>query len=212
MRVRSGSTASSILLSPSTSYQPMATPGASFPNNPLGRDRSGSGASSLRPASTVTNSSGGSRLSTASCAPSAISRVSSGASVRWDEDALQTVKERRRQERKERKEQDAKEGKTRRDSKESRNPKRTSLADIFPETVSAPSRPVSTTSTEVAHEGLPILTLETATCDGHSVYSRSSASTTTPVKKQRPRPWSDQMLPKDMSRPTGIREDGEGMR
>jgi hypothetical protein len=44
---------------------------------------------------------------------------SSGASGRWDEEALQVVKERRRQKRKEKEGQDAKEGKTKHESKDS---------------------------------------------------------------------------------------------
>ena len=136
-------------------------------------------ASSLRPMSTSSGDSGAS-------------------SVKWDEEGLETVKERRRKERESRKSsRDAERGA--KSSKESRmhsgeGRKRTPVTAIFgfPQTISPTV-------------GNPMLTVEEATADGHDVDDLE----TTPAKKPRPRPLSEHMLGK--SRPLAMHEEESGM-
>ncbi len=158
-RIRGGSTASSVILnagSGTTQSNPAAAPGAASallnPNDPsgtltapqpgrlsveaavqAGRDRAASVASSngssLRPVSVASSNS---RLSTGS---SVISGTS-GTSVRWDEEGLETVREQRRKDREERRLSEDSVAE-RRTSKESRRSsegrRRTPLSSIFPE-------------------------------------------------------------------------------
>ncbi|KAI0027700.1 hypothetical protein K488DRAFT_90544 [Vararia minispora EC-137] len=131
--------------------------------------------SSLRPPSTI---SANSRTSS-----------SSAASVKWDERGLETVKEQCRQER-----EGARPKETRRTSEGRR---RAALIDIFPTSL-PDSRPSSQTSESSVP--MPIVTIEEATADGHSVAD--SASYGTPERQRRPRPISEQMLTKE--RPKGI--------
>ncbi|KAI0064426.1 hypothetical protein BV25DRAFT_322323 [Artomyces pyxidatus] len=161
--------------------------------NMNGRGRSASTistASSLRPMST---SSG---LSAASS--------SSSTSVKWDEDGLETVKERRMRERGMSKPAPPKE--TRRTSAEAR--RRAALADIFPEQMSRPHSQASDSSVPMPVNA-PIVTIEEATADGHSAPDEEEASIGTPNRRTRVRPVSEQLLGKE--RPKAMRDDTEGV-
>ncbi|KAI0051553.1 hypothetical protein FA95DRAFT_1580533 [Auriscalpium vulgare] len=157
-----------------------------------GRGRSASTVStgsSLRPPSTASN----------------VSRASSGSStsVKWDEEGLQTVKEQRRAEAAATTPAHPKS--TRRTSAEAR--RRAALADIFPEQM---SRPVSQSSQASGSSvPMPIVTIEEATADGHSDVPDDVSLVSTPQKRNRVRPMSEQMLVKD--RPKGMRDDTEGV-
>ncbi|PBK61490.1 hypothetical protein ARMSODRAFT_1025623 [Armillaria solidipes] len=165
----------------------------------LGRPSSAmSTASSLRPMST---NSGTSRASS-----------SSGASVKWDEAGLETVRDLRDRERGIKK--GIKEEQKRRDSRESRRSsegrKRTPLTDIFPEIGKGgegeEARHVEEGSSGTVHgKECPIVTVETATCDGHENPVADKALVATPVRRARPRPASEQLLGR--VRPQGIYED-----
>jgi serine/arginine repetitive matrix protein 2 len=282
-RIRGGSTASSVILnagSGMTQSNLAAAPGAASaflnPNNQsgtltapqpsrlsvetavqAGRDRAASVASSngssLRPVSVTSSNS---RLSTGS------SVISSGASVRWDEEGLETVREQRRKEREERRLSDdsvaTNEKAERRTSKESRRSsegrRRMPLSSIFPEVQhhhigTAMLQDVTEESSKVEQEDVvddqrddsdgvsmasfnttsssmrmrrrsygpyPILTIEEATSDGHGDLEEETTESeegktvpaTTPVKRARVRPLSEQLLGK--SRPKAIHEDEEG--
>ncbi|KAH7920517.1 hypothetical protein BV22DRAFT_1133018 [Leucogyrophana mollusca] len=196
--VRNGSTASSVVMQQSNrlSVDSATILGGGI----LARGRSGSTistASSLRPKSMS----------------SSVSGASSGSSVRWDEAGLATVKECRKKER-ESKEKESK-GSTKKDKKskkskdkESRKTsdsrKRTPLAAIFsdsqlPEEEQSPK----------PGPGAPIVTIEEATADGHSLPDDDvpDRSMETPVKRARPRPVSEQLLGR--SRPKAIYEDDD---
>ncbi|KAG5650532.1 hypothetical protein H0H81_011921 [Sphagnurus paluster] len=196
--VRSGSTASSI--------GPPATQRLSVESAHLlkqGRDRSGSmmstsTASSLRPLSTTSSVTG--------------SRLSSGSSIRWDEDCLENVKELRRRERKEKAIERANGGaeteKGSRRTAEGR--KRTPLSEVFGRSPSPVEDP---------RPKLPIVTVEAATCDGHGEPDDHSIleeeeeiledqPLETPVKRARARPMSEQLLGKSRPKPMYESEDG----
>lgn len=165
---------------------------------------------SRRPSSTISNSSSLRPPSTAS----AMSRSSSSsASVKWDEEGLETVKEMRKKDREERRRNStdsnlvlngtAKKGSRR--SAEGR--KRPLVSDLFAE-VDISSRPTSPEvqsqrSSIISKEG-PIVNIETATNDGHG----SASDLETPMKRARPRPMSEQVL-SNMPRPQGIYENVE---
>lgn len=163
---------------------------------------------SRRPSSTVSNSSSLRPPSTAS----GMSRSSSSsASVKWDEEGLETVKEMRRKDREERRRNstdssavlnDATKKGSRR-SAEGR--KRPLVSDLFAE-VDISSRPTSPEvqsqcSSGVSGEG-PIVNIETATNDGHG-HASDPETLETPMKRARPRPMSEQMLG-NIPRPQGI--------
>lgn len=188
--VRGGSTASSVAATKPNPNNRLSV--ESVAAKVIGRDRAASTistASSLRP------------HSVASSGISGVSSGSSGVSVRWDEEKLETVKERRKIEREIKRESIESEQSTRRakGDKESRRSsesrRRTPLTSIFPE-----SHP---------HEN-PILTIEEATSDGHGGYEEEPSQETdvsieTPVKRARARPVSEQMLGR--SRPQGMYEE-----
>ena len=196
--VRSGSTASSVLVGgantvgPSFGAPPSAATAAAAAfsvsgnnNNPATNDNRLSVDSALnnnpattpRPSSVLSNaSSAGSSLRPISTTStdSRLSRTSSvGSSVRWDEEGLETIRERRGKERAAGAAEE-KEKADRRTSKESKHSlegrKRGSLASLFPD-----SRRGSYASSEGAREeksggrmgGYPIVTIEEATVDGH---------------------------------------------
>ncbi|RDB27260.1 hypothetical protein Hypma_004359 [Hypsizygus marmoreus] len=206
--VRNGSTASSVVAPPANNR--LSVESAQILGQ--GRDRAGSvmstsTASSLRPISMTSSMSG--------------SRVSSGSSVRWDEDCLENVKELRRRERRE-KEEKAREGgetekkgksKDRESRRSSEGRRRTPLSEVFP--ANRPESPVRRTRT------LPIVTVEAATSDGHSAPDDHSIieeeeedqvqdeqPLATPVKRARPRPLSEQLLGRSRPRPMYEGEDG----
>jgi serine/arginine repetitive matrix protein 2 len=183
----------------------------------MGRDRAGSvmstsTASSLRPMSTTSSMSG--------------SRVSSGSSVRWDEDCLESVKELRRKERREKEEIRRQEGaevdvKSNKKEKESRRTsegrRRTPLSEVFPDVRAESPMPMR-------RPRLPIVTVEAATADGHSApddcvslmeedeeryQEEQEVPLETPVKRARARPMSEQLLGR--SRPRGMYENEDGM-
>ncbi|KAF7982388.1 hypothetical protein HWV62_28475 [Athelia sp. TMB] len=140
-----------------------------------------SGGSSLRPISVASGDSAG----------------SSAASVKWDEQGLKTVKEMRK---KERASVDAERGRSSKEStrgsrRSAEGWKRTPVTSVFPHNEGCAS--------------LPLLTLEEATMDGHDSINDSlvSTATTTPVKKARPRPMSEQLLGK--SRPEAMHGEEE---
>ncbi|KAG5641013.1 hypothetical protein DXG03_006381 [Asterophora parasitica] len=199
--VRNGSTASSVM--PQTVNR-LSVDSAHIMKQ--GRDRAGSvmstsTTSSLRPLSTTSSMSG--------------SRLSSGSSVRWDEDCLENVKELRRRERREKEKERSetateKTGKT--NEKESRRTsegrRRTPLSEVFP---------IFGSESPVAEERpqLPIVTVEAATCDGHGAPDDHSIleeddelPQATPVKRARPRPLSEQLLGKSRPKPMYEGEDG----
>lgn len=159
----------------------------------VGRGRAGSvmsTASSLRP------------MSTTSCTSGASSGSSAAASVKWNEEVLESVKEQRRRERADRRRQrekeieeggDASGSKTMREKESKRSSdgrRRIPLSEIFPDTAAtiAPTskssaapestRPASSSSSmfDIGVTGPvgsrrytpPILTVERATADGHS--------------------------------------------
>ena len=168
---------------------------------------------SRRPSSTISNSSSLRPPSTAS----GISRLSSGsASVKWDEDGLETVKEMRKKDREERRRNstdsnavlnDATKKGSRR-SAEGR--KRPLVSDLFAE-VNVSDRPTdpeaqSQHSSVASKEG-PIVNIETATNDGHG-HQSDLEILETPAKRARPRPKSEQML-SNAPRPQGIYENAE---
>ncbi|KAF9258752.1 hypothetical protein L218DRAFT_711641 [Marasmius fiardii PR-910] len=203
--VRSGSTTSSI------------GPTATAANNRLSvesamilatRGRSGSTAtsimssgSSLRPLSTTSTT-------------SRESSGSSAASVKWDEEGLETVKELRRKEKESKRRSQEEETKRKVDRESRRNSeerKRTPISDVFPEVFGNGEHPESPEAPSVvsSRRGPPLLTLEEATSDGHG-RSDDDIPLTTPSKRVRPRPVSEQLLMR--SRPRAIHEDdGEGV-
>jgi serine/arginine repetitive matrix protein 2 len=202
--VRNGSTASSI--------PPVTTSGNRLSVESavkvMGRDRAGSTmstASSLRPVSVA----------------SSLSRASSGsscASVKWDEEGLETVREQRMRERasKNRTSTDSEDMKSKaktesRHSLEGR--RRTPLSEVFPDIQQSDSPIVS------VRRAFPILTIEEATSDGHEAPDDEElleeeretgipAVAATPVKKARARPVSEQLLGR--SRPKPMHEDEDG--
>ncbi|KAI0339201.1 hypothetical protein BDW22DRAFT_606971 [Trametopsis cervina] len=160
-----------------------------------------SSGSSLRPPSTASGVSAFSERSPRSSS-------SSVASVRWDERGLQTVKEMQRRERQTRRQSaEDKAGRSSREGRESRRNsdgrRRAAIADVFPE---VRQRSVSPPSTELVR---PIVTVEEATADGHEDVDVSIASgMSTPIKRARPRPLSEQLLGKDRPKPMADDSDG----
>jgi len=168
---------------------------------------------SRRPSSAISNSSSLRPPSTAS----GMSRSSSSsASVKWDEEGLETVKEMRKKDREERRRNStdsnavlngtAKKGSRR--SAEGR--KRPLVSDLFAE-VDINTRPTSPEvrsqcSSVISKEG-PVVNIETATNDGHG-HAGNPGTPETPVKRARPRPMSEQML-SNVPRPQGIYENVE---
>jgi len=123
---------------------------------------------------------------------SRVSRVSSGSSIKWDEECLENVKERRKKERevkaKKKEKANQNENEKKRECRRSlEGRRRTPLSEVFPDI-----------------HGNPILTIEEATVDAHD-----PATLVTPVKPARPRPVSENLLGKP--RPKGIHEDGDGL-
>ncbi|KAK0475256.1 hypothetical protein IW261DRAFT_1422569 [Armillaria novae-zelandiae] len=169
----------------------------------MGRPSSAmSTASSLRPKSP---NSGTSRISS-----------SSGASVKWDEAGLETVKDLRDRDRGIKR--GIKEEQKRRDSRGSRRSsegrKRMPLSDIYPE-IGQGGEGDETRHAEKGSSGTvdgkecPIVTVEAATYDGHEDPAADEALMATPVRRARPRPASEQLLGR--VRPQGIYEDsGKG--
>ena len=171
--------------------------------------------SSLRPVSITSTISGGSIASKGSSA-----RMSSGSSVRWDEEGLERAKVERDITRR-----NSKDGKrTSKDSKRSSGEgrRRTAIADIFPEIVGA-GLGIKPASPEPEVRRYPIVTIEEATADGHGEdlddpidesegeeeeKSEEMAAAATPVKKPRARPLSEQLLGR--SRPAPMHEDEDG--
>ena len=168
---------------------------------------------SRRPPSAISNSSSLRPPLTAS----GMSRSSSSsASVKWDEEGLETVKEMRKKDREERRRNStdsnailngtAKKGSRR--SAEGR--KRPLVSDLFAD-VNTNDRPVSPEvqsqrSSIVSKEG-PIVNIETATNDGHG-HASDLETLETPVKRVRRRPMSEQMLG-NVPRPQGIYDNVE---
>ena len=201
---RSGSTASSIAPANTVNHRLSVDSANLLGGGILARGRSGSTmstASSLRPMSTKSRESSGS---------------SGATSVRWDEAGLQTVKEIRRKDKesrskeKESKEKKSKKSKSGRDStrKSSDSRKRTTLAAIFPGTVSerekdATEQPPAT----------PIVTIQEATVDGHGFEQHEAevvdSPTETPMKRVRPRPVSEQPLGRSRPKPFYEGDDGK---
>lgn len=164
--------------------------------------------SSRRPSSMASNSSSLRPPSTAS----AMSRSSSSsASVKWDEEGLETVKEMRRKDREERRRNSTDSNAvlgdaTKRGSRRSaEGRKRPLVSDLFAE-VGISNRPISPEvqsqcSSAISKEG-PIVNIETATNDGHG-HASDLETLETPIKRARPRPMSEQML-SNIPRPQGI--------
>ncbi|KAF9457373.1 hypothetical protein BDZ94DRAFT_1175700 [Collybia nuda] len=207
--VRNGSTASSTM-APTNNRLSVESAGLT-----MGRDRAGSvmstsTASSLRPMSTTSSMSG--------------SRISSGSSVRWDEECLENVRELRRKERREKEEVRRQEGceadskgKNKESRRSSEGRRRTPLSEVFPDAPKESPEPVH-------RRQLPIVTVEAATADGHSapddcvsmmeddeeIYEEEQEPRLeTPVKKARARPLSEQMLGR--SRPRAMHESEDGV-
>lgn len=208
---RSGSTASSIVAANSAHHRLSVDSATLLGGGILARGRSGSTmstASSLRPMSTKSRESSG-------------SSGSGAASVRWDEAGLQTVKETRRKEKEARrkekeKEKEKEESKEKKKSKKSKSKsskdstrkssdsrKRTPLSAIFPGSVSEREEDETQLPSIT-----PILTIEEATVDGHGDHESESVNTT-PVKRVRPRPVSEQSLGHGRPKPYYEGDEGE---
>ncbi|KAG6865214.1 hypothetical protein C0991_004415 [Blastosporella zonata] len=213
--VRNGSSASSIGPSvppPLPNPSRLSVDSAQVLNMGTTRDRAGSvmststTGSSLRPKSTTSSMSG--------------SGLSSGSSVRWDEDCLENVKETRRRERKERERErtasEEVEGKRSESRHSLEGRKRTPLSDVFPMFARAES-PLK--------REMPVVMVEAATADGHGAPDDDSIleedegqqglpveeeelPMETPVKRARPRPLSEQLLGKSRPKPMYEGEDG----
>jgi len=208
---RSGSTASSFgsdgLSTPSTSRSGSGSGRLSL--NPSfvlsgggemgGRDRVSSNRSSLRPLS----SSGESVVSYAS-GGSGGSGVSASVSVRWDEEGLESGRERRRRERVGigKVGGDGKEEKESREMSDGR--KRTPLTSVFPDIHQPQPQSQPNTHTRNPTPTYPISTIEEATQDGPGEKVEREAVMETPVQKARARPVSEQLLWNEGGRPKGI--------
>ena len=188
-----------------------------------------SAGSSLRPLSTTSTRSSLSAGSGES-GNGRTASVRSG-SVRWDEEGLETVRERRGAERAaaaaeaaaRQAEEERKEKRTSRESRHSaEGRRRTSLKAVFGEALGAKEQEERMEVEEEVEEerrAFPILTIEEATADGHAFAGDESISedgseempavAATPVKKARARPLSEQLLGR--SRPKPMHEDDEGV-
>lgn len=185
--VRAGSTASSNIAPGRLSVDPATM---------MGRNRSGSVLSTGSSLRSLSLNSTDSRASSASTA-----------SVRWDEQGLETVKEQRKKEREDKRQSEGKSD--RRASKESRRSsesrRRAPLSSIFPsqQAASPPKR-----------NSYPIVTIEEAMSDGHGSPDevleepQQDKPSATPMKRPRVRPLSEQLL--GCSRPRPMHEDDEG--
>lgn len=220
MRLRSGSTASSVLQPNHLSVEGFGTSAKARMGSTI------STASSLRPLS-ITSSSGA----------SATTRESRG-SVKWDEVCLQSRKreiQKEKKEKRKKKDKEAEEGEGSKRSVEGR--RRVAITDIFPEVASGHGQDdLSANRDEEVHKrfstAFPIVTIEEATVDGHGgdseeirseeihdslVYggilkegeNREEQDQLTPVKRHRVRPLSEQLLGK--ARPRAVYEDEEGL-
>ena len=168
---------------------------------------------SRRPSSTISNSSSLRPPSTAS----GMSRLSSSsASVKWDEEGLETVKEMRKKDREERRRNSTDSnailgGATKKGSRRSaEGRKRPLVSDLFAE-IGINNRPISPEvqsqhSSVTSKEG-PIVNIETATNDGHG-HASDLETLETPLKRARPRPVSEQLL-NNIARPQGIYDNVE---
>ncbi|PIL26963.1 hypothetical protein GSI_10101 [Ganoderma sinense ZZ0214-1] len=174
-----------------------------------------SSGSSLRPPSTISGISG------ISCDSGRTSRSSSSSvvSVRWDDVALKTVKEKQREERRTRREREKEHGdkegsKTKRESrKSSESRRRTPISEIFPEAQAQRQSTGSLSPPSSIMDG-PMVRIEEATADGHSVVSdeqEGKSLTETPNKRARPRPLSEQMLGRPRPQPICDNSDGDAM-
>ena len=154
---------------------------------------------SRRPSSTISNSSSLRPPSTAS----GMSRSSSSsASVKWDEDGLETVREMRKKDREERRRNSTDSntvlnGTSKKGSRRSaEGRKRPLVSDLF-QAVDTNGRPTSPEvqskrSSAISKEG-PNVNIETATKDGHG-HASGLETLETPVKRVRPRPMSEHVL------------------
>lgn len=208
--VRSGSTASSIFLQPN---RPSLDALGSRAKERLGSTISN--ASSLRPVSVTSSSSGVS-----------VSNRQSRGSVKWDEEGLQSDRREIQKEKKEKRQKREKEDSTR----SSERKRRTSITDVFPEVASSQEGGIIDVGRgEEIHKrfstAFPIATIEEATGDGREddteeihdsfVYGgilkeneTKDLPQTTPLKRPRARPMSEQLLGK--VRPCAVYEDDEG--
>ncbi|KAK2467490.1 hypothetical protein APHAL10511_000345 [Amanita phalloides] len=206
--LRGGSTSSSVVAAQTNANR------LSVESGILSRGRSGSvlsNESSLRPMSTASSN-------------SRVSSNSSGSSVRWDEEGLETVKQLRKKERLEKTkvEMTKEEKKSKKKEKEKKKnaesksllegKKRTPLSDVFPE----PGSRTSLASDEATprqssfKHGVHLLTVEETACDGHGGFDDELLDDgATPMKKARPRPLSEHLLGKN--RPLPMYEDDEGV-
>ena len=168
-----------------------------------------SSGSSLRPPSTA---SGVSVFTGRTARSSSGSSASGSTSVRWDEEGLRGARERQRKERKAKRESAEStpmpDGRTSKDSRRSSDGRRRiPVTDIFPEN---DERPLSLLSTSTGRTSLtgPVVNIEEASCDGHSDDHGNDPPPSTPSKKVRPRPVSEQVLSK--TRPQGFHEESDG--
>lgn len=215
MRLRSGSTASSVIQSTHLSVEGLGI----RPKQRMGSTMST--ASSLRPISMASSS-----------GASASTRESRG-SVKWDEEVLQSgkreIQKDKKEKRKKKKEKGKEEGKDSKRSVEGR--RRVSITEVFPEVASSQGHDMDIDRDEDIQKryssAFPIVTIEEATMDGHEVDTEDIHDSmvyggilkegeriekepeTTPVKRQRIRPMSEQLLGK--ARPRAVYEDEEGM-
>ena len=169
-----------------------------------------SSGSSLRPPSTISG---------ISCDSGRTSRSSSSSvvSVRWDDVALRTVKEKQREERRTRRELEREKGdkegsKTKRESRRSsESRRRTPISEIFPETQGAQRRSTGSLSPPSSIVDGPMVRIEEATADGHSAVTDEERSLSeTPGKRVRPRPLSEQMLGRPRPQAICDNSDGDG--
>ena len=169
-----------------------------------------SSGSSLRPPSTISG---------ISCDSGRTSRSSSSSvvSVRWDDVALRTVKEKQREERRTRRELEREKGdkegsKTKRESRRSsESRRRTPISEIFPETQGAQRQSTGSLSPPSSIMDGPMVRIEEATADGHSAPTDEERSLSeTPGKRVRPRPLSEQMLGRPRPQAICDNSDGDG--
>lgn len=204
LRLRSGSSASSILA------QPTHLSAGSLGNEAKKRMGSTiSNASTMRPHSTASSSGG-----------SAHTRESRG-SVRWDEVCLENRKKEIQRDKKEKRKKRKEEGKESKKSNESK--RRVAITDIFPEVASDQERDVQEEIQKRYSSAFPIATIEEAPMKDNKETSRTRdpvfngeiiqkiekiEEEDTPVKRHRMRPMSEQLLGKP--RPRAVYEDDEG--
>jgi len=208
--VRSGSTASSIFLQPN---RPSLDALGSRAKERLGSTISN--ASSLRPVSVTSSSS------------VSVSNRQSRGSVKWDEEGLQSGRREIQKEKKEKRQKREKEDSTR----SSEGKRRILITDVFPEVASSQEGgAIDVGRGEEINKrfstAFPIATIEETAGDDHEddteeihdslVYGgilkeseTKDLLQTTPVKRPRARPMSEQLLGK--VRPRAVYEDDEGL-